>query len=100
LSAANYGFNLVNGILMVTGSVTPYSISFVSLSNGVVLVSWAAVGGRTYRLQFKVTLADSIWTDVVPDVTATGLAGGNTVATAQDIAGNAPHRFYRIMLVQ
>jgi hypothetical protein len=100
LSAANYGFNLVNGILMVTGSVTPYSISFVSLSNGVVLVSWAAVGGQTYRLQFKVTLADSIWTDVVPDVTATGLAGGNTVATAQDIAGNAPHRFYRIMLVQ
>jgi hypothetical protein len=100
LSAVNYSFNVVNGTLTVTGSVAPFPISSVSLSNGVALVSWAAVGGQTYRLQFEETLADSIWHDVVPDVAATGLPGGNTVAMAQDVVGDASHRFYRVMLVK
>jgi hypothetical protein len=100
LSAVNYGFDLVNGTLTVTGSVTPYSISSVSFSDGVVFVSWPAVGGQTYRLQVKQTLADPVWTDVTPDVMASGLPGGNTVATAQDVAGSAPQRFYRVMLVK
>jgi hypothetical protein len=86
--------------VVVLGSAAPFPISSVSFSNGVVLVSWAAIGGQTYRLQFAETLADLIWHDVVPDVLAAGLPGGNTVATAQDVAGNAPKRFYRILLVK
>ena len=100
LSAVNYSFDVLNGTLTVTGSVAPFPISSISVSNGVALVSWAAIGGQTYRLQFEETLADSIWHDVVPDVAATGLPGGDTVATVQDVVSNAPQRFYRVMLVK
>ena len=100
MSAVNYSFDVTNGTLTVTESVAPFPISSLNLSNGVALVSWAAIGGQTYRLQFEETLGDSIWHDVVPDVAATGLPGGNTVATAQDVTGDAPHRFYRVMLVK
>ncbi len=59
------------------------------------VINWTAETGRTYRLQFTESLAAAAWNDVFPDV----LASGATVTVTNSI-GNAPQRFYRVLLVQ
>ena len=41
-------------------------------SNGVSHLTWNAIAGQTYRVQYKPDLAATNWTDLQPDVTATG----------------------------
>jgi Bacterial Ig domain len=60
----------------------------VGLSNEVVAVTWSSIVGKAYRLQYKDGWADTNWTDLVPDVNASGntAIGTNAVdATAQRI---------------
>ena len=59
-----------------------------------VLITWSAVSNLTYRVQYQTNLIDGPWSSLVPDVTAT-----NAVATAPDNPGDAPVRFYRILIV-
>jgi hypothetical protein len=63
-------------------------------SNGVAQLTWNAVLGGTYRIQYKPTLAATNWTDLAPDITATA-----STASATDAVGDAPQRFYRILLL-
>jgi hypothetical protein len=63
-------------------------------ANGVAQLAWNAVAGQTYRLQYKPTLAATNWTDLAPDITATG-----PFVSAADAIGSAPQRFYRILLL-
>ena len=63
-------------------------------SNGVIQLTWTAVPGRTYRLQFKLSLAAADWTDLLPDITAT-----DSLASFTDPSGSAPQRFYRLLLL-
>ncbi len=56
-------------------------------------LSWTASAGTTYRLQFKDALTDTNWTDVPPDVVATGPSASFTNAPA------VPRRFYRVLVV-
>jgi hypothetical protein len=71
----------------------PFMASIV-ISNGTPIVTWDAVPGRTYKLQYKDNLSDTEWIDVLPDVTATGAkAAAGTGET------DALHRYYRVMLV-
>jgi len=65
------------------------------LTNGMATLSWSAVAGHTYRLQFKNNLTDPAWTDALPDVTA-----NSATASASDNVGLIANRFYRVMLVQ
>ena len=79
-----------------------FSVSFVPppvlqplrLSNGVARLAWNAIPGRTYRVQFKPTLAATIWTDLSPDITAS-----TSTASTTDAISGAPQRFYRILLL-
>ena len=64
------------------------------VANGVAQLAWDSVPGQTYRIQYKPTLAATNWTDLAPDITATG----PTVSTT-DAIGSAPQRFYRIVLL-
>ena len=57
-------------------------------------VSWSAVPGKTYRVQFKRSLDDPFWTDLVGDVTAV-----LEVASRSDVTPEAASRFYRVMLL-
>lgn len=57
------------------------------------VLAWSAIPGTQYRVQFKNNLDDPIWTDLVPDVTATG-----SPASFSDPLGTA-QRFYRIQVV-
>ncbi|MFN7140496.1 MAG: hypothetical protein ACK4UN_14255, partial [Limisphaerales bacterium] len=56
-----------------------------------VTVTWSAVNGTTYRLQYKNSLNDASWTDL-PPVVASGSTASATDTTA---GGNA--RFYRVV---
>ena len=40
--------------------------------NGLAPLTWNAIAGQTYRLQFKPTLAASTWLDVHSDITVAG----------------------------
>jgi hypothetical protein len=66
----------------------------VAFSGGVVTLSWGAIIGQTYRVQFNADIGTTNWIDLVPDVTAT-----NTIATKTDAAAPDPVRFYRILPV-
>jgi N-acetyl-anhydromuramyl-L-alanine amidase AmpD len=56
-------------------------------------LTWPATSGKIYRVQYKNSLADADWTDLKPDVLATG-------STASlDVPKDASQRFYRIILL-
>jgi hypothetical protein len=57
-------------------------------------ITWNAVPGQTYRVQYNDTLNASNWNDWLPDVTAT-----NETATAKVATGGVTQRSYRVMLV-
>jgi len=96
------GFDLVNPVLtatnsftvIVTGSVAAPVIQSISVSNSVVTIKWSAVSNLNYRLQYLQFLTGSAWSNVVPDITATG-----STVTATNGVSNATQRFYRVMLV-
>ena len=68
-------------------------ITSINLTNGVVTISWNSVPGGIYRVQYINSLNGGSWTDLVPDVTATGVT-----ATQTNAVGNATQRFYRVAL--
>jgi hypothetical protein len=69
------------------------TIQSVACSSTNATLTWSAVPGATYRVQYKDDLNNTNWTDLVPDVTATGPAA--SIADAPVVA----QRFYRILVV-
>jgi hypothetical protein len=69
-------------------------IHSLSLSDGVATLSWSALSNRTYRLQYKDALENTNWTDVAPDVVASG-----STASGTNVIGSATQRLYRVMLL-
>jgi YD repeat-containing protein len=67
-----------------------------TVAGGAVTVPWQSVPGKTYRLQFKNSLADADWTDVPGDVSAVGATASKTDTTATGLSG----RFYRVRLLR
>jgi hypothetical protein len=89
-----------SGSFMAPGAAQPLVaavpvIQSVTLSEGRAVITWSALAGSSYRLQYKDDLASVKWADARPDVTATG-----DTATATDFIGSAPQRFYRVLVVQ
>jgi len=72
----------------------PPVIGSVSLGNSAFAISWNAVAGQRYRVQYKTALDDTNWNDLLPDVTATGLE-----ATVTTPVTGSTQRFYRVFLV-
>jgi hypothetical protein len=66
----------------------------MGVSNDVVWIAWESVPGQTYRVQYKNSLTAADWTDLQPDVVATGFTASTTDALT---AGQL--RIYRVMLV-
>ncbi len=69
------------------------SIVSAAVSGGDFNLTWSAIPGHAYRVQFKNSLTDVNWSDLVPDVTAS-LA----TASINDPVG-ATQRFYRVLVV-
>jgi hypothetical protein len=72
--------------------VAPVRVDSVSVSANGVVLTWGAITGRNYRVQYKASLDPAIWTDLPGDVTATG----STASKEDTILGTASERFYRI----
>ena len=65
-----------------------------ALSGTVLSLSWSAIAGLTYQVQYTEQLDPPAWTNLGAAVTA---VSGTLTATD---ATTAPHRFYRIILAQ
>jgi hypothetical protein len=80
--------------VMVTNAVEPPVIQTLTVSGGVATVEWSAMPDAVYRLQCVDAVRNTNWTDLPPDLTATG-----ATATATNIVGSQPLRFYRVRVV-
>ena len=65
-------------------------------SSGPVQVFWSAVAGKTYRVQFKESLTETLWHDLVGDVIATDTTGFKMDSSS----GAAAQRYYRVLVVE
>jgi uncharacterized repeat protein (TIGR01451 family) len=72
----------------------PPTFSSATASNDTLTLTWSALPGQTYRVQFNTNLAETNWTDLQPDVTATDTTASQSDSTLQDV-----QRFYRVMVL-
>jgi hypothetical protein len=78
-----------------TVTVVPRPIlQAVALTNNLLGLSWNAISGQVYRVQFKQNLSSLNWTNLPPDVTATGSNAGKT-----DAIGSSAARLYRVQVL-
>lgn len=63
-------------------------------ANGEFTITWASVIGKKYRVQRSATLVSPSWTDISPEITATG-----TTSSYNDTAAGSLKHFYRVRLV-
>jgi hypothetical protein len=70
-------------------------IQSLEVSNGVVNITWTAVAGHSYRLQYKDSLSAPTWSDLLPDIPAT-----LPTITVTSAIGSSPQRFYRVFVSQ
>jgi outer membrane protein assembly factor BamB len=69
-----------------------FRIASIVASNGTVTMTWPAIPGKSYRVQYKPLLdAATMWTDLPGTVTAT-----SDLAVKTDTPGNVRQRFYRV----
>ena len=71
------------------------STPFAQLDNGIVTLSWSAIPGKRYRVQYKSNLSNIAWTTLGADVTAGGTSALKTDNTVSGIA----QRFYRVLWI-
>jgi hypothetical protein len=57
-------------------------------------VSWTALAGQGYRLQYKTNANEADWTDVQPDVIASG-----AFATQTNAFDSSGMRLYRVKVL-
>jgi len=84
-------------VVLAPGIVVPDAptIQSVNVVNGVAAITWTASPGSTYRLQSTTDLNLSDWQDASDDILAT-----DSVVSATNEIGDAPKRFYRVVLVR
>jgi hypothetical protein len=70
-------------------------IESVRIVEGLAVVSWTAVPGNIYRLQYTSSLDTPDWQDATEDIVA--MEG---TVTATDTIGSSPRRFYRVLMAR
>ena len=68
------------------------------LATNLLNLTWSAIAGQTYRLQYKLNLEAADWTELL-DVVAPGPTASASDASTSD-AGPVPRRYYRILVVE
>lgn len=81
-------------VVEVLRAVSPPLILSTSLSNGLVVISWGVVSGRSYQLQYKHELDDTDW---IPMPSNFVITDAGAVAMDLVVDGGA-QRFYRVVL--
>lgn len=72
--------------------VPPPMLQPLTLSNGAAQLTWNAIPGQRYRIQYKPSLAAADWTDLAPDVTAS-----DSTISVTDSSGLSSQGYYRIV---
>jgi VCBS repeat-containing protein len=90
LTATN-SFKLL--VLKPTPAPAPV-IQSVTISNGLVTITWSAVSGNKYRLQCQDGAPGTNWYDLPPELQASG-----PTATCTNAPGSTTQRFYRVYLM-
>jgi hypothetical protein len=65
----------------------------IALSNNLIGLSWNAISGQTYRVQFKQDLSSANWSNLPPDVTASGSSAAKTDSIGHSV------RLYRVQVL-
>jgi hypothetical protein len=88
---------IINSDTTTVTIIVSYQLQIVSIEliDGVATVSWISLPDSIYRLQFKNDISYTNWSDVTPDVTATG-----TISSATNTTSDAMQQFYRVFLVK
>jgi hypothetical protein len=68
-------------------------LSMPVLTSSTVTLSWTAIPGRTYRVQYTPDLNTNSWIDLAGDITASG----STASKADTLTGTK--RFYRVEML-
>jgi hypothetical protein len=89
----NLGTALVSITVNPGGSNAAPVIQSIAISNGIVTLKWTSIAGRTYRPEFRSYLTTGAWSNLPPDIIATGTTASTTNAV------NGARRFYRIGLL-
>ena len=84
--AASQTFNVTIVSLPMIQGITPAGTN--------VFLTWSAIAGQGYSLQYTTDLTTASWTDLTPSVTATG-----PVATNSDWLDTTSARFYRVKVL-
>jgi hypothetical protein len=90
LSATNSFAVVVNPAPVIPAPV----IQSITVADGLATVTWSSVSNGIYRLQHCGIPCATNWTDVVPDVPATG-----PTASATNAINGAAQQFYRVLVV-
>ena len=79
---------------VVISNVPPPVIEAISVSNDVISLTWSTISGKTYRVQRNDDLGSANWSNLAPDVPASG------ASSSQDYPlGPGPQGFYRVQFV-
>jgi uncharacterized repeat protein (TIGR03803 family) len=86
------GTNNAGTIFRITLASAPQPVfRSVSLAGGTITLTWGALVGQTYQLQFTTNLNQTNWNDLGNAIIATG-----STASATNAIGPDPSRFYRV----
>ncbi len=83
------------GANLADSASTPARLLNVTRSNIGVTITWQAVPGKSYRIQFKDNLIDPVWNNLVGAVTIHDSVGEST-----DTSLGLDHRYYRVQLIE
>jgi uncharacterized repeat protein (TIGR03803 family) len=89
-----YGGAFNQGMVFRLSFVTAPIIQATTRTNGQFTFTWNASAGQTYQAQYKTSLDETNWTSLGSPLTAT-----DVTATASDLMGPDPQRFYRVVLL-
>jgi hypothetical protein len=78
--------------LLSSGGVPLFRAAIASGPGPGIWISWPAVPGKSYHMQFKNTLADPAWQDLGGNVCLVGAH-----AYLNDLAAPGSQRFYRVV---
>lgn len=73
--------------------VPPPTLQLLRLANGLARITWSALPGQAYHVQYKQFLTDTNWSNLSPAITAAGFTAALT-----DPLATTGQRFYRVVL--
>ena len=98
--AGNYSVVVSNSLGSVTSSnalltvVIQPTFQTITQSNGAITLTWSAVSGQKYQLQYSSDLSSMNWVNLGDVITAT-----NSIVGLTDVIGADSKRFYRVFLL-